>query len=62
MPPKTHEGAGDSKQPRVWTLREGQLVAIPVTTGVTDGIMTEITGGEVEPGTALVIDTISRNQ
>jgi HlyD family secretion protein len=62
MPPKTHEGAGDSKQPRVWTLREGQLVAIPVTTGVTDGIMTEITGGEVEPGMALVIDTISRNQ
>jgi HlyD family secretion protein len=62
MPPKIHEGAGDSKQPRVWTLREGQLVAIPVTTGVTDGIMTEIAGGEVEPGMALVIDTISGTQ
>jgi HlyD family secretion protein len=58
MPPKTHGGAnGDSKQPRVWTLREGQLVAVPVATGVTDGSMTEITGGEVEPGMALVVDT-----
>jgi HlyD family secretion protein len=63
MPPKAHVDANaDSKQPRIWTLREGRLVAIPVTTGVTDGIMTEITGGEVEPGMALVVDTISRNQ
>jgi HlyD family secretion protein len=62
MRPKTHGDAnGDSKQPRVWTLREGQLVAIPVTTGMTDGIMTEITGGEVEPGMTLVVDTISGN-
>jgi HlyD family secretion protein len=60
MPPKAHGDAkGDSKQPRVWTLREGQLVAIPVAVGSTDGIMTEITGGEVEPGMALVVDTVS---
>jgi HlyD family secretion protein len=60
MPPKTHGDAkGDSKQPRVWTLRNGQLIPIPVTVGSTDGIMTEITGAEVEPGMALVIDTIS---
>jgi HlyD family secretion protein len=61
MPPKTHGKANDdSRQPRVWALQEGKLVAIPVTTtGVTDGIMTEIMGGEVEPGMALVVDTIS---
>jgi HlyD family secretion protein len=59
VPPKTHGDAnGDTKQPRVWTLREGQPVAIPVTSGVTDGIMTEIIGGEVTPGMALVVDTI----
>jgi hypothetical protein len=28
---------------------------------MTDGIMTEITGGEVEPGMTLVVDTISGN-
>lgn len=48
-----------NKQPCVWTVREGQLVAIPVTTGSTDGIMTEVTAGDVEPGMALVVDTVS---
>jgi len=63
MPPKTKGDAkGDSKQPRVWTLREGQLVAIAVAVGSTDGIMTEITGGEVEPGMALVVDTVGADR
>jgi HlyD family secretion protein len=63
MPPKAPADAnGDAKQSRVWTLRNGQLIAIPVTVGSTDGIMMEITGGEVEPGMALVVDTISGNK
>jgi len=62
-PPKTHaDASGDAKQPRVWTMRDGQPVAIPVTVGSTDGIRTEILGGDVEPGMALVVDTISGNQ
>jgi HlyD family secretion protein len=60
MPPKTAaEASGDAKQSRVWTVRDGQLVAIPVAVGATDGIRTEIKGGAVEPGMALVVDTIS---
>ena len=47
------------RQQRVWTVRNGELVAISVTTGSTDGIMTEITGGDIEPGMALVVDTVS---
>jgi HlyD family secretion protein len=63
MPAKTSADAtGDARQPRVWTLRDGQLVAIPVTVGATDGIMTEITAGGVEPGMALVVDTISASK
>jgi HlyD family secretion protein len=59
-PPKAVADAnGDAKQPRVWTVRDNQLVAIPVTVGATDGIRTEITSGEVEPGMALVVDTMS---
>ncbi len=59
-PPKTVADAnGDAKQPRVWTVRDSQLVAIPVTVGATDGIRTEIKSGEVEPGMALVVDTMS---
>lgn len=62
-PPKALADAnGDAKQSRVWTVRDGQLVAIPVTVGATDGIRTEITGGGVEPGMALVVDTISGNK
>jgi len=58
-PPATPKASanGDAKQQRVWVLRDGQLVAIPVTVGVTDGIRTEIASGAVEPGMALVVDT-----
>ena len=59
-PPKAVADAnGDAKQSRVWTVRDSQLVAIPVTVGATDGIRTEIKSGEVEPGMALVVDTVS---
>ncbi len=46
----------------IWTLQDGQLVAIAVTTGATDGIMTEVTGGDVGPGTAIVVDIVSANR
>jgi HlyD family secretion protein len=63
IPPKAPaETNGDAKQSRVWTMRDGQLVAVPVTVGATDGIRTEIKGGGVEPGMALVVDTISGNK
>jgi HlyD family secretion protein len=47
------------RQQRVWMVRNGELVAISVTTGSTDGVKTEITGGDIEPGMALVVDTVS---
>jgi len=52
---------GDKMQKRVWVLHEGQPVAVPITTGSTDGIMTEVTGGEVGPGMALVVDTLGKS-
>jgi len=48
----------DKRQQRVWTMQDGQLVAIAVTTGATDGIMTEVTSGDIEPGMALVVDML----
>jgi len=47
------------KQQRVWTLQDGQLLAVPVTIGSTNGGMTEVLGSEIQPGTAVVVDTIS---
>jgi HlyD family secretion protein len=53
------KGAGAmKKQQRVWTLQDGKPVAIPVTPGATDGVMTEIKSGDVAPGMALVVDTV----
>lgn len=50
------------KQQRVWVLRDGQPVAILITVGSSDGIMTEVLAGDIELGVALVIDTIGVQQ
>ncbi|MBN1868531.1 efflux RND transporter periplasmic adaptor subunit [Candidatus Sumerlaeota bacterium] len=56
-PAKTKtETNGAKKQLVVWTLKDGQLVSIPVTLGSSDGTMTEIVEGEVEPGMELAVD------
>jgi HlyD family secretion protein len=47
------------KENRVWTLKDGQLTAIPVTIGATNGSMTEILTGDIKPGLAVVVDTVS---
>jgi HlyD family secretion protein len=44
---------------RIYVLREGQPEAVSVTTGSTDGIMTEIAEGAIEVGTEVVTDVIS---
>ncbi len=43
-----------SKDQQVWTLRDGELQAIAITKGLSDGKVTEITSGALEPGTELV--------
>ena len=55
---KTSEDAsGKNQQQRVWILRAGQLTAIPITKGNSDGILTEVTGGQLEAGMEVVTDT-----
>jgi HlyD family secretion protein len=51
-----NNGETNGKQQRIWTLKDGQLVAIPITIGATNGIMTEVLAGDVKPGTPLVVD------
>jgi HlyD family secretion protein len=43
---------------RVWVIRQGTPVAITLTVGMTDGQWTEVTGGDVAPGTALITGVI----
>jgi HlyD family secretion protein len=63
-PPKSESKQGEDvstnkKEQRVWILKDGQLSAIPVTIGSTSGSMTEVVTGDIKPGMALVVDTIS---
>ena len=47
---------------QIWVLKDGQPVAVPVTTGATDGVMTEILDGEIKPGMSLIVDIISKGK
>jgi HlyD family secretion protein len=49
----------DKKQQRVWTLKDGQLSAVSITVGSANGGMTEVLSGDINPGTAVVVDTVS---
>lgn len=53
-PRKTAGGSGASRQ--VWVLRDGAAVAVNVTPGISDGRMTEITGGNLKPGMLVITD------
>ncbi|HEY5975850.1 MAG TPA: efflux RND transporter periplasmic adaptor subunit, partial [Geobacteraceae bacterium] len=52
----------DKKQQKVWTLQDGKPAAIEITTGASNGILTEIVSGNVEPGMKLLVDTESKGQ
>ncbi len=56
------ETKADRRKSKVWVLKDGQLSEISVTTGESDGVMTEVTGGNIEPGMKVVIDTIKAVQ
>jgi len=61
-PPRTpsdKQGMGLKGKGRVvWTLRNGKPVGVSVTVGVTDGQMTEVVGGDVQPGMPLLTDVV----
>jgi len=55
-PPRQVQKSGERRQQQIWTLRNGEPVPIAVTVGATDGRMTQIVAGEVEPGLDVIID------
>ena len=46
------------REQRVWTLRDGALAELTITTGASDGSCTEVVHGDVEPGMELVTDAV----
>ncbi|MBN2700457.1 MAG: efflux RND transporter periplasmic adaptor subunit, partial [Methylothermaceae bacterium] len=55
--PNVTEDSPDGAQ-QVWILRNNQPTAIPVTIGVSDGVMSEVRLGNIRPGTPLVVDVV----
>lgn len=53
--PKTKED-GNGKEHKVWILKDGQPVAVPVTIGASNGTFVEVTSPEITAGTAVVLD------
>jgi HlyD family secretion protein len=47
-------GASTALAKQVWTLRDGVAVPVPVTPGISDGHVTEITGGELTAGMPVI--------
>jgi HlyD family secretion protein len=45
---------------RVWTLRDGKATAVDVTVGMTDGRMTEVTGGDLDAGTPVIVQAAAQ--
>ena len=49
-------GASTAGAKQVWVLKDGSAVAVAVTPGISDGRMTEITGGDLQAGMAVITD------
>ncbi|MDD2924891.1 efflux RND transporter periplasmic adaptor subunit [Rhodoferax sp.] len=58
---KSAGGNGNSVVKQVWVLRDGAPAAVKVTPGISDGRMTEITGGELQEGMAVITDQRAGN-
>jgi HlyD family secretion protein len=56
--PKPAPAGIDRRQQQLWTLQDGAPVAIPVTVGATDGRMTEVVAGAVQPGLEVLTDVL----
>ncbi|MFZ5466941.1 MAG: efflux RND transporter periplasmic adaptor subunit [Pseudomonadota bacterium] len=51
--------ASRSGKQQVWVLRNSEPVPIEVTTGATDGRMTQITGGGLQPGMEVITEALA---
>lgn len=58
QPEKQRKGKSEDDSPKVWVLKDGVPVSISVTTGATNGRMTQILSGDVKPDMELLVDIV----
>lgn len=59
--PRTAEST-DKSQQQVWVLHDGQPQAVPIKVGATDGVVTQVLSGAIEPGMELLIDVVETDE
>jgi HlyD family secretion protein len=52
-------GAAPAQARQVWVLRDGQPAPVRVTTGISDGRVTEVSSDQLQPGMAVITDQLS---
>ncbi|MFZ1980386.1 MAG: efflux RND transporter periplasmic adaptor subunit [Smithella sp.] len=50
---------GNKKQQNVWILKNEKLSTVSITIGSANGGMTEVLSGDIQPGEAVVVDTVT---
>jgi len=55
-------GDEEGRRQRVWILKDGAPAPIPVAVGATDGVRTQITGGDLKPDTELIVDAVGTDR
>jgi len=60
--PQVRRAPAPQETRQVWTLRSGRPVSIAVRTGATDGSRTQVLDGELQSGTALIVDASTAGQ
>ena len=54
--PRAPRGEEKNGGKRVWVLQDGQVVAVQIKTGLSNGRMTEVLAGELKPGMRVITD------
>ncbi|GAB3551409.1 efflux RND transporter periplasmic adaptor subunit [Noviherbaspirillum agri] len=58
----TDTGAGKGGAQQVWILRDGQPVPVSVTVGASDGRVTEVVNGDLQPGMEVITESLGTAQ
>ncbi|MEW6376726.1 MAG: efflux RND transporter periplasmic adaptor subunit [Thermodesulfobacteriota bacterium] len=59
---QSEEATANKREQPVYTLRDGNPLAIPITIGLTDGTMTEVVSGDIKPGMPVIVDIVVKER
>jgi HlyD family secretion protein len=59
---KGDSAGGEKKGPAVWVLEQGTPKRVAITPGITDGIYTEIIGGDLREGQQVIVESLKKDK